>query len=285
MSDAERFHREQIEYWNSAGGERWVTQQAHTDAMLVPITERAIAHAGVAKGERVIDIGCGCGATTMALADRVGREGHVTGLDVSAPMLAAARRRGSGRSNITWLEGDAAAVPLPEAAADLLFSRFGVMFFGDPVRAFAHLRRSLRPGGRLAFVCWRDFDENKWMKVPLTAAYQHVPKMPKLAPEEPGPFAFADAARIAAILDGSGFATARIVPFDLQLDIADGGGLDRACRLAVEIGPASRALRDYPEAKPAVVATLQDKLRPYLRGDTVPLAAAVWLVSATAPAD
>ncbi len=172
MTDPDAFHRDQIKYWNGAGGERWVAQQAHTDAMLAPITERAIAHARVGLGERVIDVGCGCGATTIRLADRVGPHGHVLGLDVSGPMLAVARGRGAGRANITWLEDDAAAVPLPDGTADLLFSRFGVMFFGEPVSAFAHLRRTLRQNGRLVVACWRSLDENGWMKVPLIAAYQ-----------------------------------------------------------------------------------------------------------------
>jgi SAM-dependent methyltransferase len=279
MTDPDAFHRDQIEYWNGAGGERWVAQQAHTDAMLAPITERAIAHARVGLGERVIDVGCGCGATTIRLADRVGPQGHVLGLDVSGPMLAVARGRGAGRANITWLEDDAAAVPLPDGTADLLFSRFGVMFFGEPVSAFAHLRRTLRQNGRLVFACWRSLDENGWMKVPLIAAYQHVPKVPPLEPGEPGPFAFADTGRVTGILTASGFAPPRFTPFDLDLDIASGGGLDRACRQAVEIGPASRALRDHPEAKPAVISTLRERLLPYMRGDSVPLPGAVWLVS------
>ncbi len=278
MTDTDAFHREQIEYWNGGGGERWVAQQAHTDAMLAAVAERAIAHSGAASGERVIDVGCGCGATTLLLADRVGAQGSVLGLDVSAPLLSVARRRSADRPNVSWLEGDAATVALP-GGMDLLFSRFGVMFFGDPVSAFAHLRTALRPGGRLVFACWRSLDENGWMKVPLAAAYQHVPKVPKLEPGEPGPFAFADPGHVARILAAAGFTAPRFTPLDLEFDIAGGGGLDRACRQAVEIGAASRALRDHPDAKPAVIATLRERLRPYLRGDSVLLPGAVWLVA------
>ena len=279
MTDTDAFHRDQIEYWNKSGGERWVAQQAHTDAMLAPIAERAIAHAEVAAGERVIDIGCGCGATTLALADRVGPSGHVLGLDVSAPMLAVARDRAAGRPSLSWLQGDAAAVPLPEGTIDLLFSRFGVMFFGEPVSAFAHLSRALRPGGRLVFACWRSLDENLWMKVPLVAAYQHVPKSAAAGTRRARPFAFADPDRVAGILTASGFAPPRFTPLDLELDIASGGGLERACRQAVEIGAASRALRDHQQAKGSVISTLKERLLPYVRGDLVLLPGAVWLVS------
>lgn len=280
MTDAATFGRDQFAFWNGEGGARWVAQQAHLDAMFASITARGIEAADARAGERAIDIGCGCGTTTLALSDRVGPEGHVTGLDISAPMLAVARERATGRPNVTWQEADAASASF-EADTDLLFSRFGVMFFGDPAAAFANLRRALKPAGRLVFVCWRSLDENPWMKVPLEAAYEHVPKLPPLEPGEPGPFSFADDAHVQGILNAAGFANARMMPFDLDLDIAGGGGIERAARQAVEIGAASRALRDHPQsARDAVARTLHARLLPYARGASVMLPGAVWIVSA-----
>jgi ubiquinone/menaquinone biosynthesis C-methylase UbiE len=146
MSDAVALHEDQLAYWNGPGGAQWMAQQTHTDAVLAPVAEAVVALAAPAAGERVLDIGCGCGASTLLLAARAG---HVTGLDVSAPMLDVARQRGAGLG-IDWVLADAAtyAAPLP---FDLLASRFGVMFFGDPTAAFANLRRAARPGARLVF--------------------------------------------------------------------------------------------------------------------------------------
>ena len=278
MTDVEAFNRDQLAYWTGDGGKRWVAQRAHTDVMLAPIAEHTIEAANPRPGERVIDIGCGCGATALTLADRVGSEGRVTGLDLSGRILAVARERAAGRSNVRWQEADAATTTfVPDS--DLLFSQLGVMFFGDPVAAFTNLRGALKPDGRLVFACWRDFDENHWAKVPLKAAYEHVPKTPALQPGEPGPFSLADPERVRGILTAAGFANIRLMPLLLDLDIANGGGLERACRQAVEIGAASRALRDYPDAKPAVVSTLRERLLPFMRGNSVILSASVWLVS------
>ncbi len=281
MSDAQQLHADQIAYWNGPGGAHWVAQQAHTDAQLSPITTAVLTAAAAEPGERILDIGCGCGTTTMILAEAVGATGHVTGLDVSAPMLGWARKRGAGRQNLSWVLDDATTHAFAPGAYDLLFSRFGVMFFGNPVAAFANLRTALRPGGRMVFVCWRPFDDNPWMRVPLHAAYAHIPRLPKPGPEDPGPFAFADPERVARILTEAGWSAPTLTPVDVSLDLGAGGGLDRAVEQATNIGAASRALREAPEElRPAAIAAIRAALMPYVRSETVALGGAVWVVEA-----
>jgi SAM-dependent methyltransferase len=276
MSDARERHAEQLAYWNGDGGGHWVAQQAHTDAVLAPVADALIAHAAPGADETVLDIGCGCGATTLLLAPLVAR---VIALDVSEPMLAVARRRAAGLANIAFVDADAASYATP-SPCDLLVSRFGVMFFGDPVAAFANLRRSARPGGRLVFACWRAIGENPWMQVPLHAAYQHIPRLPKPEPDAPGPFAFADPDRVTSVLTGAGWPAPHFSKLDVMLDIAAGGGLEAAVHQATHIGAASRALREAPEdSRPAAIDAIRAALAPHGEGGRVALAGGIWLVT------
>ena len=280
MTDRSRIHADQIAYWNGAGGARWVAAQAHTDVMLAPVADAALAHAAPEPDERVLDIGCGCGRTTLMLAERLGG-GHVTGLDVSAPMLEVARARHAEAGRVAWICADAAAHGFAPGGFDLVFSRFGVMFFGDPVAAFANLRRATRPGGRLVFACWQRLAENPWMQVPLAAAEPHLPPLPKPGPEDPGPFAFADPARVTHILTEAGWTTPRFTPLSVPLDLAAGGGLEAAVAHAGHIGAAARALIDQPDSvHRAVMAAIRSALAPYATADgRVALGGAVWLVA------
>jgi len=146
------------------------------------------------------------------------------------------------------------------------------------------MRTALRPGGRMTFICWRTPKENPWMMLPLQAAYEHVPKMPPVGPEDPGPFAFASASRVEQILRDAGFADIRIAPHDFSLDVAAGGGLEAGVRMALEIGPANRALEDAtPEVKAAAAASIREALAPHAKGTGVWLDASIWLVTATSP--
>lgn len=281
MTDAAQVHADQVAYWNGGGGERWVAGQAHTDAMLAPVAEAAIAHAAPRPGERVLDIGCGCGVTSVALAGAVAPGGSVTGLDVSGPMLAVARQRAGGRGDLAWVLADAAAHEFTAGAFDLLFSRFGVMFFGDPTAAFANLRRAARPGARLVFACWRALDENPWMLLPLQAAQSIVPPLPRPGPEDPGPFAFADTARVTRILTGAGWNSPTFTRLDVTLDVAGGGGVAAATDHATRIGAAARLLADQPEeVRRAAQEAIRTALAPHATADgRVGLRGGVWLVA------
>jgi SAM-dependent methyltransferase len=281
MADPEQLHVDQIAYWNGPVAKRWVARQAQNDVVLAPVAEAALAHAAPRPGERALDIGCGCGDTTLALARVVGPAGRVTALDISVPMLAVARARAAKADleNIDWLQADAASQTLPPAAFDLLFSRFGVMFFGDPVAAFANLRLALRPGGRLVFACWRPIAENAWMRVPLDAVRSLVPPQPAALPDAPGPFSFADPERVTRILAGAGWPPPRLIRLDLDLDLAAGEGLDAAVDQVTTIGPTSRALQDQPEAtRRAALSAVRDALAPHAQAGQVRLGAAIWLV-------
>jgi SAM-dependent methyltransferase len=155
------------------------------------------------------------------------------------------------------------------------------MFFAEPARAFANLRAALKPGGRLVFACWRKFDQNGWLQVPLRAAQEHVPPLPRPGPEDPGPFSFADEARVQRILTEAGFSSVTLEPRDFTLDIARGRGLDEALETAMEIGPTARSLQDQgADVRAAVATSVRRVLQSHQRGDQVPLSAAIWLVTA-----
>ena len=196
---------QQIQYWNDTGP-RWVAQQNVIDDQIRQLGRLAMDRSTVQPGERVLDVGCGCGDTTVELAGRVAPGGTVTGIDISAPMLERARERARTQGAAARFElADAQTHAFAPAIVDVIFSRFGVMFFTDPTAAFANLRRALTPGGRLAFVCWQALPDNPWMFVPLGAALQYLPTPPLPGPDAPGPFSFADPGRVRTILAGAGF--------------------------------------------------------------------------------
>ena len=278
---------EQIRYWNEQRARSWVEQQELIDAQLAPLGRRAMERAAVALGERVLDVGCGCGQTTLDLGRRVGPSGSVLGADVSSPMLAQARAaaRAAGVTNVRFEEADAQTHAFAPRAFDVLFSRFGVMFFADPAAAFANLATALRPGGRLAFVCWRTLPENPWMAVPLMAAFQHIPPPPIPGPNDPGPFAFADRTRVDGILTSGGFTDVAFDPLDEELVIGGGAELAQAVAFILQLGPTAAALREAgPEKAVEVAAAVGEALRPYFTpGAGVRMMAAAWVVSARRP--
>jgi ubiquinone/menaquinone biosynthesis C-methylase UbiE len=273
--------QDQIEYWNREGGPHWVNRQQSWDVTMKPISDAALVRAAVKPGERAIDIGCGCGATSLDLARLVGPQGRVLGIDVSKPMLDRAKERGAGNPVLSFAEADATTYAFEPGAADLLFSRHGVMFFPEPERAFTNLRRALKGGGRVAFSCFRTPKENALITTILAAVSDFVPPLPKLGPEDPGPFSFADPARVQRILGAAGFKDVHLEPIDLQLDAGSGKGLDEALANTREIGPASRALKDAPpEIRAKAEAAIRAALMPLQKDGKVPLGAGIWVVTA-----
>jgi SAM-dependent methyltransferase len=274
----------QVEYWNSVAGRRWTDRQEEQDLVLRPISDRLIAAADAKPGERVIDIGCGCGDTTIAFAERVAPGGEAVGLDVSAPMLGRARQRAPSGLPARFVLADATVHDFEPGWADLAVSRFGVMFFADPTRSFANLRTGLKRGGRLVFACWREARQNSWMMLPLREAKKHAPPLSETNPDDPGPFAFADDARVRRVLSAAGFSDIIVTPQDLDLDIAIGRGLDAAVAGALGSGPTSRSLAGQPEAvRAAATADIRKALAERMKGDSVPLGAAIWMVTAVNP--
>jgi ubiquinone/menaquinone biosynthesis C-methylase UbiE len=273
-----------LAYWSGAGGEQWARNQEYGERQFAPVAEALFPVAAVRAGERVVDVGCGCGATTIALARIVGPRGRVLGVDVSAAMLALARERAPQDTPLEFVRADATDYAFPRDAFDLLFSRHGVMFFAEPERAFANLRTALTPGGRLAFSCFRSPRDNPWAMTPLEVARRFVPPLPKLGPEDPGPFSFADETRVRRILGAAGFADIALKPIDLEFDLAAGRGFDAAVANVVELGPTSRAVQGQSaEIRVKIAAAMRAALAPYVKGEAVPLGAGVWLVTARNP--
>jgi SAM-dependent methyltransferase len=281
-NEADAANAAQAHHWNVEAGPGWVARQEQLDRMLAPLGNEALSAARPAAGERAIDIGCGCGATTIALAERVGTDGRVFGVDISEPMLERARERCAalGLTNVELLCADAQRALVPRGN-DLAFSRFGIMFFDHPVVALGNIGRGLRKDGRLAFVCWQERARNPWMGVPLAAALQHVPPPPPQPPDAPGPWAFADRDRLAHILDAAGFDDVAIEPVEHDLLVGGADDLDGAVGFAIDSGSMRSVLGDIDESTRARVAdSIRVAFEPYVVADGVRIPSATWVVSA-----
>lgn len=243
----------QIADWNGINGARWLSHQERLDRMLAPFGKDALHIAAIRPGEHVMDIGCGAGQTTLAIDGMVGAGGRVRGVDVSEPLIQRARARAAeAQSHAHFDIADASRAPIVPNDLDLLFSRFGVMFFDAPVAAFAHLRRGLKARGRLAFICWRTKAENDWHHLPMQAIGPLLPPADMPQPHAPGPFAFGDADYIRHILSSAGFSDILIAPVDNPIPFGQGAtvqaAVDDALAQSFQIGPLTRALADQPES-------------------------------------
>jgi len=268
------------------GGEAWARMQDQTDALIEPLGRIAIERLGVAAGERILDVGCGCGQTLLQLADIAGPTGHVLGVDISPPMLGCARERVAGRPTIALALGDAQTYTFAGPAFDAVYSRFGVMFFDDHRAAFRNLRGAARSGGRLSFVCWQEMAKNPWASLPLEAVMRLLPAsaMPDMLREgRPGPFFMSDPALVRAILGDAGWTDVSIEPVEMPLHLGGAATLDEVVEYSLQIGPAARAMTDAPETlKPALEAALREAFAPFASPRGVFIDGAAFVVVARA---
>lgn len=273
-----------IRLWNSDASSAWSTHPERYDQMLAPLGERVLAAAELQPGERVLDVGCGAGQLSLQAAEAVGATGSVLGVDVAAGLLEVARSRGPGTPHAQFLQADAQAHDLGEGAFDVVVSRFGVMFFADPVAAFRNLARATRPGGRLAFVAWQPAVVNEWATLPITAAVPHtgLPSLPP--PGAPGPFAFGDPEVVRGVLTDAGWADLQVE--DVQTTLWVGGA--RSAEEAVDYMTADtfgRMLLDgaEPPARAAALDALHAAYAERVGPDGIHLGGAVWVVTARKP--
>jgi SAM-dependent methyltransferase len=272
---------DQVEYWNGPAGQKWVDQSNRLDAMLAPFADTVIAQANLTPDERVIDIGCGAGALTLQAAAAVGAKHGALGVDVSAPLIELARTRAAEAKLPARFElADASAFTAPDPA-DIIISRFGVMFFEDPAAAFANIRQSVKHGGRLAFVCWQGLGVNDWALAPLQAAMPFLKEAPAPAdPTAPGPFAFQDKDRVAGILSDAGWTNVAIEPVE-QAIILPGDDTESTAKFMMQLGPLSRLLAaqgiDEAQVEAALITLMQNHKTPDGR---IAMKSACWLVTA-----
>lgn len=274
----------QIEFWNGPAGDNWTEFMDSQDRMLGPLGEAAMAAAKISPGHRIIDIGCGCGTTTLDLARRTGPSGHVLGIDISTAMLERARQRAANAENcsIDLQNYDAAIYPFAPQSFDRVYSRFGVMFFADPVAAFANIRMALNSGGRLAFVCWRPLDLNPWMATTISVATQYLERPEPPAPDAPGPFAFRDPDRVNAILSDAGFENIEIASNDVALEFE--ADIDGSVSKLIQLGPMAQPIAQASDdIRARVRADLAAAIQGYLTGEGVKIDSATWIVSADNP--
>jgi len=237
--DMQKVAEQQRQYWNSPVGDRWVSNQATLDGMFVPLTEALIEYAEIKPGEKILDVGCGAGTTTRILATKVGANGRVLGVDISTALMTAAKAQ-ENEGSLEFFEGDASSATVPIEGADLIISRFGVMFFADSAQAFGHMRKVLRPGGRLCFVCWGPLQDNPWFQMPLDVIAARLGPIEPIKPRAPGPLAFAQIDYIEEFLGKAKFGNIEIKTRDIQL-ICSYGPAEIAGFL-MEFGPGARVL-------------------------------------------
>lgn len=268
----------QADYWNDEGGNRWLSHLDWLETMLTPLGDALLKRATARAGETVLDVGCGGGKLASRLAAEVGAPGSVLGVDVSAMLIDQARVDYGKTPALEFLLADAATADLGRNRFDLVCSRFGVMFFADPVAAFMNVARAMKPGARLVFICWQGKERNPWMFEPAGAAFEHVPAPPPPAPDDPGPFSFANADRVRGILDAAGFNGVSIDPMTGLLNM---GWLDHALELVSTMGPAAQPLAEAaPDARARAIAAMRTVLAARVTPEGVQMPYATWIVCA-----
>lgn len=269
---------EQTDYWNGAAGRKWVAASSQLDLMLAPFADMILTKATLTQTNEVLDIGCGGGALSLQAAESAG---SVTGVDVSRPLLDLARSRAGTLRHVSFIEGDA-ALWTTATRFDMALSRFGVMFFDDPVQTFKNIREHMSSDGRLIFTCWQAPSLNDWARTPLEVAMPFLTTPPELPdPKAPGPFAFQDPNDIKSILAGADWRNIDIESWTGNI-ILPGESLAETAGFMMEMGPLSRLLKEQDIDRNKVREALVERLKDHENEDgSVSLKGAVWLVSAS----
>lgn len=280
MDDSPKTNSDQATLWNGTAGHAWVEMQALLDQAFKPLEDLLAGPFAALRAGRVLDVGCGTGSTTLAVAHALAERGRCVGIDISQPMIAAARTRARHEdAAVDFICADAQTYPFEPVGFDNIISRFGVMFFEDPAQAFTNLRRAARAGAAMQTIVWRGPAENPFMTTAERAARPLLPSLPERDAEAPGQFAFADPHRIRRLLGAAGWT---------EIDIR---AVDASCRFPAKdlvryftlLGPLGRALHETDERMRArIVATVRDAFDPYVHGDDVRFGAACWIVEARA---
>ena len=282
MSEQRAANAAQQEYWNTVAGPRWVGLGGFVERRVQKVNDLLLARSGVAPGERVLEVGCGTGAATAPFAEAVGERGRVVGVDISEPMLAGARKRiaESGLRNITVLQADAQTYRFEASSFDLITSRFGVMFFADPIAAFSNLLLALRPGGRLCFACWASLEDNRHWLIPYEVALRHLgPPAPK-DPRAPGPMAFSDPDYVRSFLGTAGFEA-----IEIRRETPDmiSSSPEEEAEHACIMGPSGRLIDEKkpPEnVRELIKQEMTEAFAAYAKGQEMVLPSTIFLVTA-----
>jgi SAM-dependent methyltransferase len=281
MSEPSLPNRAEAARWNDLSGPIWVELQDVLDRMYAPLERRLVEEAFPAEGGRVLDIGCGAGATTLAMARRLGPKGLCLGVDISRPLVGAAeaRARAEGLASVAFVQADAQTFSFDPGSFDGVMSRFGVMFFDDNEAAFANIRRAARRRAKLVFVAWRSPAENPFMTVAARAAAPFLPALSPANPDAPGQFAFADGTKVRRILEASGWSDIDVSPIDVPLTVAKNDLFAHVTKL----GPVGAALRDADEpTRTRTTEAVRAAYEPYVESGAARFTAACWLASARA---
>ena len=278
---------DEIDFWNGPQGKNWVVENRLTDLMYEPFGDKTIERAELTPGERILDIGCGCGTTTLKLARLLAPDGDITALDISTLMLSiASERTKSAAVPVKIINADAESYKLVPGTFDVMFSQFGLMFFRNPQKAFDNFHASLKPGGRIAFVCWRDPERNPWLVTPFEAVHHFKPEMETPNPDaRASPFSFSSQKKVEALLRDTGFVDVQLEPFETKARMGE-GSLEECTRFVIAFagGTVGAVLRGSGEENtPAIIAALQTGLAPYHIGNRIKLGASAWIVSARRP--
>ena len=269
----------QIRYWNSRGGASWVPAQKQTEAMLGPLGLVALEAASIEPAHKVLDVGCGCGDTSLAAADMAGLTGEVVGLDISAPMLELARTRASGRDNVVFVKADAQVADLAALQVDRVVSRFGLMFFDDPVAAFSNIRTALNATGQLSFVCWQPASRNPWMGF-TGRAVAGLLEFPPGDPEAPGPFSLAEEGRIRDVLEAAEFRQTSVTSLEGDLDIVGGAKLEDAVSYSIQMSPIPGLVANDSALADAVKTRVTAAFEEAWENGSIRLPYSCWIVTA-----